>query len=247
MRVILPLAAFAALSLAMGAHAQEGQQQALGSLRLLAPPAPVAPAAPVDAPAPIPVAAPATSPPAPAPVAQVEPPQPVAAPAAAPAPATATGWTGPVSFSPVAVADLVINVCRASVSGDGAGLTVRAVQLGLGAPAQPAEDLSRVLPPGAVTWRVPTVDGVVYLFGHGEEPMNCGAAIVRPLAEDGFNKVAGLLGGSQTGFTSDSTQILQGQVRWERLKSAKGEFIDLMEYPAGAESPGVLRADYLPH
>lgn len=221
----MPLAAFAALSLGMGAHAQEGQQQALGSQSLLAPPASMATAAPVEAPAPIPVAAPAATP---------------------PAPAAASGWTGLVSFSPVAVADLVINVCQASVSGDGAGLTARAVQLGLGAPAQPAEDLSRVLPPSAVTWRVPTIDGVVYLFGHGEEPMNCGAAIVRPLAEDGFNKVAGLLMGSQTGFTSDSTQILQGEVRWERLKSAKGEFIDLMEYPAGAESPGLLRADYLP-
>ena len=221
----MPLAAFAALSFGMGAHAQEGQQDALGTQRLLAPPASIATAAPVEAPAPVPVAAPAATP---------------------PAPATASGWTGRVSFSPVAVADLVINVCQASVSGDGAGLTARAVQLGLGAPAQPAEDLARVLPPSAVTWRVPTIDGVVYLFGHGEEPMNCGAAIVRPLAEDGFNKVAGLLRGSQTGFTSDSTQILQGQVRWERLKSAKGEFIDLMEYPAGAESPGLLRADYLP-
>lgn len=242
----MPLAAFAALSFGMGAHAQEGQQDALGTQRLLAPPAP---AAPVEARAPMLLAAPAATPPAPTPVAEVEALRPVTAPAAGAslAPAPASGWTGPVSFSPIAVADLVINVCRASVSGDGPGLTARAVQLGLGAPAQPADDLSRVLPPGAVTWRVPTVDGVAYLFGHGEEPMSCGAAIVRPLAEDGFNKVAGLLIGSQTGFTSDSTQILQGQVRWERLKSAKDEFIDLMEYPAGPESPGVLRADYLPH
>lgn len=93
---------------------------------------------------------------------------------------------------------------------------------------------------------MPAVDGVVYLFGYGEEPLNCGAAILRPLAEDGFNKVTSLLQDPQIGFTSDSTQMLQGEVRWERLKSAKGEFIDVMEYPQSSERPGILRADFLP-
>ena len=153
---------------------------------------------------------------------------------------------GPVDFSPVAVADLIVKVCRASVNGDGGDLSARAMQLGLG-PASPAqEELSRALPPGAVTWRVPAVDGVVYLFGYGEEPLNCGAAILRPLAEDGFNKVTSLLQDPQIGFTLDSTQMLQGEVRWERLKSAKGEFIDVMEYPPSSERPGILRADFLP-
>ena len=153
---------------------------------------------------------------------------------------------GPVDFSPVAVADLIVKVCRASVNGDGGDLSARAMQLGLG-PASPAqEELSRALPPGAVTWRVPAVDGVVYLFGYGEEPLNCGAAILRPLSEDGFKKVTSLLQDPQIGFTSDSTQMLQGEVRWERLKSAKGEFIDVMEYPPSSERPGILRADFLP-
>jgi hypothetical protein len=44
----------------------------------------------------------------------------------------------------------------------------------------------------------------------------------------------------------DSTQILQGEVRWERLKSAKGEFIDVMEYHGNGDQPRVLRADFLP-
>lgn len=163
----------------------------------------------------------------------------------APAPA-ATGWTGPVNFSPVAVAELIIDVCRASVTGDGGDLTARAMHLGLGAPGPAHDDLSRALPPGAVTWRVPTVDGIVFLFGYGEQPLSCGAAILRPLSEDGFNKVTALLQDPKIAFTSDSTQILQGEVRWERLKSAKGEFIDVMEYPAKEDRPGILRADYLP-
>ncbi len=223
MKLILALAAFAAFG-AQAAHAQEGQQPATDSLRLLTSGTPAAPAAPVEAP-----------------------PAAVGAPVAAPAPAPAApAYMGPVDFSPVAVADLIVKVCRASVNGDGGDLSARAMQLGLG-PASPAqEELSRALPPGAVTWRVPAVDGVVYLFGYGEEPLNCGAAILRPLSEDGFKKVTSLLQDPQIGFTSDSTQMLQGEVRWERLKSAKGEFIDVMEYPPSSERPGILRADFLP-
>ena len=232
MKLILALAAFAAFG-AQAAHAQEGQQPATGSLRLLTS---GTPAAPVEAP-PAAVGAPVA---APAPAAPSS-----SASAAAPAPA-APAYTGPVDFSPVAVADLIVKVCRASVNGDGGDLSARAMQLGLG-PASPAqEELPRALPPGAVTWRVPAVDGVVYLFGYGEEPLNCGAAILRPLSEDGFKKVTSLLQDPQIGFTSDSTQMLQGEVRWERLKSAKGEFIDVMEYPPSSERPGILRADFLP-
>ncbi len=232
MKLTLALAAFAAFG-AQAAHAQEGQQPATDSLRLLTS---GTPAAPVEAP-PAAVAAPVA---APAPAAPSS-----SASAAAPAPA-APAYTGPVDFSPVAVADLIVKVCRASVNGDGGDLSARAMQLGLG-PASPAqEELSRALPPGAVTWRVPAVDGVVYLFGYGEEPLNCGAAILRPLSEDGFKKVTSLLQDPQIGFTSDSTQMLQGEVRWERLKSAKGEFIDVMEYPPSSERPGILRADFLP-
>lgn len=239
MRVILGLAVIAAIGAPM-ARAQGSQQAAQGSLRLLAPAAPAAPAESPPPPQPAQPAPVAAAPPA------VAAPVPPPAPPAAPAPAT-SGWTGPVNFSPVAAADLIIEVCRASATGEGSDLSARAVQLGLGAAGPVQEELSYALPPGAVTWRVPTVDGVVYLFGYGEEPLSCGAAILRPLAEDGFNKVTTLLKDPQIGFASDSTQILQGDVRWERLKSAKGEFIDVMEYPTSSERPGILRADFLPH
>jgi hypothetical protein len=242
MRVILGLAMIVAMG-ASTAHAQQGQQPAMGSLRLLGP---ATPAAPAEAPPPQPAQPASVAAPSPAVAAPVPPPPPPALPAAAPAPA-ASGWTGPVNFSPIAAADLIVQVCRASATGEGADLTARAAQLGLGAAGPVQEELSYALPPGAVTWRVPTVDGVVYLFGYGEEPLNCGAAILRPLAEDGFNKVTTLLKDPQIGFASDSTQIMQGDVRWERLKSAKGEFIDVMEYPASGERPGVLRAEFLPH
>jgi len=243
MKLILALAVAVAVAVAAAAaaavgvraaHAQDGQQPATGSLRLLASGTPATPpAAPVEAP-------PAT--PAAAPIATPAPTPPPPAASAAPAPA----WSGPVNFSPVAVADLIVKVCRAAVHGDGGDLSMRAIQLGLGPAGAPPEELPHALPPGAVTWRVPAVDGVVYLFGYGEEPLNCGAAILRPLAEDGFKKVTALLQDPQIGFASDSTQMLQGEARWERLKSAKGEFIDAMEYPASNKRPGILRADFLP-
>jgi len=207
-------------------------------MRLLTIEVPAAPpATPVEAPPATPAAAPVATP---APT-----PPPAPAPTAAPAPA-APAWSGPVNFSPVAVVDLIVNVCRAAVRGDGGDLSVRAIQLGLGPASAPPEEMSHALPPGAVAWRVPAVDGVVYLFGYGEEPLNCGASILRPLAEDGFRKVTALLQDQKIGFVSDSTQVLQGEARWERLKSARGEFVDVIDYPPGTERPGVLRVDFLP-
>ncbi len=168
------------------------------------------------------------------------------APAAAETPAAAvTAWTGPVNFAPVAVTDLLTRVCRASVSGDGGSLTTQATKLGLGDGNEAPDDLARVLANSAITWRTPTVDGEVYLLGYGEDPMNCGTALVRPIPEVAFGKVVELLTAPALGFASEQTQTLAGNVRWERLKSPKGELIDLTEYPANGESPGVLRADYL--
>lgn len=157
----------------------------------------------------------------------------------------ATGWTGPVNFAPVGVIDMLTRVCRQSVSGDGGNLTTQATKLGLGSGQAAPEDLARVMPGNAISWRTPSADGELYLMGYGEDPMKCGAAVVRPIPEVGFSKVVELLKAPALGFATDAAQTLAGNVRWERLKSPGGEFIDLMEYPASGESPGVLRADYL--
>ncbi len=150
-----------------------------------------------------------------------------------------------MNFAPVAVVDLLTRVCRASVSGDGGSLTTQATKLGLGGGDAAPDDLGRVLSNSAISWRTPSADGEVYLMGYGEDPMNCGAALVRPMHDVAFSRVAELLAAPPLGFVSEQTQTLAGNVRWERLKSPRGEFIDLMEYPANGESPGVLRADYL--
>lgn len=208
-------------------------------MRLLGTTAAAPPTAPAPAEAPAaPVAAPAAA----------EAPAPEAVPAAAvaPAPIVATGWTGPVNFAPVAIVDLVTRVCRQSVSGDGGDLQNRAVQLGLGGPQPPPEGMKRALPAGAVTWRVPSTDGELYLVGYGEAPLNCAVAVLRPMPEEGFNRVATLLQAPDKGFASESGQTLPGNVRWSRLRSTKGEFVDVMEYPANGDTPGVLRADFLP-
>jgi hypothetical protein len=245
----LALAALAAMG-APAAFAQDGQ----GSLRLLSgtpaaptaeapavipePPAqereplaheaPASPSAPAEAPATMPAVAAATVPPA--------------VPAIA-----ATGWKGPVSFAPIAVVDLIGRVCRAAASGDGSELQSRAVDLGLGTPRPAPDMLAHALPQGAVTWQVPSTEGVLYLFGYGESPLKCGAAVVRPMPEEGFNKVFALLQAPEQGYVSDSSQNLPGDIRWARLRSPKNEFVDVMEYPVNGDTPGVLRADFLPN
>lgn len=241
MKRILALAA-AAFLCAPVAAAQGGQQPApAGSLRLLpakpseAPPQPAAAAAP-EASAPAPEAAPEPSPP----------PAPASVQAAAIAAPVATGWTGPVTMSPDAVVDLVSRVCRPAVTGDGGDVQALAVSLGLGGALPPPAEMARALPNSAMVWRVPSTDGELYLVTHGEA-RNCGAAVLRPMPEAGFDKVSSLLQTPGHGFTPDASQILPGDVRWSRLRSPKGEFVDVMEYPpSGEETPGVLRADYLP-
>lgn len=141
---------------------------------------------------------------------------------------------------------MITRVCRPSVAGDGGDLSAHAEALGLGGSQLAPEDLVRGLPGSAVTWQAPTVDGALYLMGYGEDAMNCGAAVLRPMHEAAFNKVVDLLKAPELGFVVESTQTLPGDVRWERLKSPKGEFVDLMEYPPTDDRPGILRADYLP-
>lgn len=229
-----------ALAYAPGAFAQE-TQPAVDNLQLLTNATPATLEAPALAQA-TPVAMPSLEAPVAAPV--VERVAPVA-PAAGVTPPRAAVWTGPLNFAPVAVVDLLTRVCRASVSGDGGSLTTQAMKLGLGDGYAAPDDLARAVPNSAITWRTPSADGEVYLMGYGEDPMNCGAAVVRPMPEVAFDNVVELLKAPALGFVTDATQTLAGNVRWERLKSPRGEFIDLMEYGASGESPGVLRADYL--
>jgi len=221
------------------AFAQEPQQP-VGSMRLLT----TAAAAPtLETPAAATVTTAAIETPVAAPV--LSPATPVAPPAAVTPAAAATAWTGPVNFAPVAVVDLLTRVCRACVSGDAGSRTTQATRPGRGDGNEAPDDLARVLANSAITSRTPTVDGEVYLLRYGEDPMNYGTALLRPIPEVAFSKVVELLTAPALGFASEQRQTLAGNVRWERLKSPKGKFIDLMDYPAGGESSGVLHADYL--
>lgn len=228
MKTMVALAAILS-ACAPAALAQEPQT---GSMRLLTN---------TSAPPTTPAAPPAETPAAP-PVAE-----PVAA-SAAPAPTAvaATGWKGTPTYSPMAAVELIGRVCRPATTGDGGDVIGMAADLGLGAPVQAREEIAYALPPGAVTWKVPSLDGELYLFGYGETPLKCGAVVARPMPEAGFNKVLDLLKGADQGFVADSAQTLPGNVSWARMRSPKHEFVDVMEYPASGDRPGVLRADYLP-
>ena len=190
--------------------------------------------------APVPTATPAAVP-GEAPIAE-----PASAAGVTPAPVVATGWTGPLNYSPLAVVDLIGRVCRPATAGDGGDVIGMAQDLGIGGPTPARDEIAYALPPGAVTWKVPSLDGELYLFGYGETPFKCGAVVARPMPEAGFNKVLDILKGADQGFVADSAQTLPGNVSWARMRSPKHEFVDVMEYPASGDRPGVLRADYLP-
>ncbi len=145
-------------------------------------------------------------------------------------------------YSPVALVELVDSVCREAEK-RGSMQSLAKAQ-GLGEPQPAPADLSRALPDGARTWSAPSADGSLFLFGYGEEPLRCGAAVMRPLPEVAYTRALDLL--QARGFAIESSQLLNGATKWSRLKSSGGQFIDLMEYPSENGMPAVLRADLLP-
>ena len=103
------------------------------------------------------------------------------APAAATPGAGPTGWAGPLNYSAAGLAELIGRVCRPAMMGDGGDIIEHARELGLGSPAEAPHEMSRALPPGTVIWKVPSLDGELYLSGYGEAPLRCGAVVVRPM------------------------------------------------------------------
>ena len=142
--------------------------------------------------------------------------------------------------------DLISRVCRPAAAGEGGDIIEHARELGLGGPAEAPAEMSRALPPGTVIWKVPSLDGELYLSGYGETPLRCGAVVARPMPEAGSNKVIELLQGAEQGFVQESSKVLPGDVHRVRLRSPRHEFVDVMEYPPSGDYPGVLRAEFLP-
>jgi len=150
----------------------------------------------------------------------------------------------PKAFSPVVAAKLIESVCRAS-EGDGKGVASFAASAGLAEAAPPPANLSWALPEGAQTWAADALDGEVYVYGYGEEPLKCGAAIVRPITGVTSLLVVDQFAALAKPFAVDSTQDMGGGVIFTRLKSADGRFIDILDYPRNGDAPGVLKVELL--
>jgi hypothetical protein len=158
------------------------------------------------------------------------------------APASAQGAGEALQFAPLAMAGLIEKLCRGAEK-DGGDLIVLAKAAGLGDPRDPPYDLKRALPESAQVWPAPSADGALFLFGYGERPLKCGAAVLRPMPVIGFDRALTEL--RKNGFAIDSNETLNGSMRWTRLRAGGGQFVDLVEYPPEGSSPGVLRADLL--
>jgi hypothetical protein len=152
--------------------------------------------------------------------------------------------SGQLQFAPMAMASLIEKLCR-KAEDDGADLVALAKASGLGAPRDPPYDLRRALPESAQVWSAPSADGEVFLFGYGERPLSCGAAVLRPMPVVGFDRALAQF--QANGFKVDAAETMSGSTRSTRLKAGNGQYVDLMEYPPAESSPGVLRADLLPN
>lgn len=148
------------------------------------------------------------------------------------------------AFSPLVTARLIDTVCRAA-EGDGKGVAAFAAAAGLAEGAPAPANLAWALPEGALSWKAESLDGEVYLYGYGEEPLKCGVSIVRPITGVTSTLVVEQFGKAEKPFAVDSTQDMGGGVIFTRLKSADGRFIDILDYPRNGDAPGVLKVELL--
>jgi hypothetical protein len=147
-------------------------------------------------------------------------------------------------FSPIVTAGLIDSICRAS-EGDGKGVGAFAEAAGLAALEAAPANLAWALPEGSRTWAAESLDGAVYVYGYGEEPLKCGVSIVRPITGVTAQLVVEQFAAAAKPFAVDSTQDMGAGVVFTRLKSADGRFIDILDYPRNGDAPGVLKVELL--
>jgi len=147
-------------------------------------------------------------------------------------------------FSPEVAANLLDRVCQpASERND--SISDIAEKAGLKAVESPVS-VRWALAEGARVWAADTVDSRLYVYAYGAGLKTCGAVIARPLPGVIAERVRVAMSADGRGYQLDSEQTLGAGVKFVRMKSATGRFLDLLEYPATADAPGLLKIELLP-
>lgn len=147
-------------------------------------------------------------------------------------------------FSPEVAASLLERVCQpASERSD--SISDIADRAGLRAIEAPVS-VRWALPDGVKVWAADTVDSRLYVYAYGAGLKSCGAVIARPLAGVIGERVRVAMAADGRAFQQESEQVLGAGVKFVRLKSAAGRFLDLLEYPSTSDAPGLLKIELLP-
>jgi hypothetical protein len=144
-------------------------------------------------------------------------------------------------FSSEAAAGVLARVCASGqgVAGLAASFNLPSVEV--------PQSIRWAVPADTRVWRVESTDSTVYLYAYGSGPEHCGALVARPLAgATAANFRTAMTQPSGGGYVVETEQARDNGGQFVRFRSAQGRFVDLQEYGATEEAPGLLKIELLP-
>ncbi|MEM8920424.1 MAG: hypothetical protein AAGB25_03590, partial [Pseudomonadota bacterium] len=106
-------------------------------------------------------------------------------------------------------------------------------------------ELAWALAKDARVWSVRTRDSDVLLYAYGPNGAKCGVIVGRPIPGAVAEIVLRDLG-AIGGYAKVDASTMPGDVAFTRVFSeTSGRYVDVLEYPARARAPGVLKLELL--
>ncbi|MBI1339841.1 hypothetical protein GC169_06480 [bacterium] len=137
---------------------------------------------------------------------------------------------------------LLLSICQ-SAAEDASTPAALAGAAGLQT-AEAPDFVKRTLPADAVTWAAESTDSQVYLYAHSGAA-GCGVIIARPLSDAAGPRLRSALTQTESRFEKTSEETLDESVLFTRFRSPAGRYVDVLEYPARGEQPGLIKAEFL--
>lgn len=146
----------------------------------------------------------------------------------------------PAKFAPQAAAQAVLEICAE------AGFSGASTPAAHGLTSSVREaSVAWALQPDAALWRVDSRDGEVLLYAYGPDQTKCGVVISFTVPEGVRSAVAAELE-TAGGYTVASESELSPGVNFVRMFNADtARYVDIVDYPSSAKSPGLVKIELL--
>ena len=143
-------------------------------------------------------------------------------------------------FAPQAAADALLDICSSE------GFHVDVGSQMLGAPnVQAQSKLQWALAADAKVWDLDSRDGEVLLYAFGQDASQCGVIINHAVPQGGRFAVTSELV-REGGFEIQTQSQISAGVEFVRLFNKEtGRYVDIVDYPGSARSPGLLKVELL--